>query len=71
MEEADLSVSSKLIRQVVVVRGEHEERRDPLHEVVQHRVGDGVAVMGACAPPELVEDDEGAAGSVLEDGARL
>jgi len=51
----------------VVVRGEKSDAADVGGEVVQHGVGDGQAVVGGRAAPELVEDDERAGGCVGED----
>ena len=57
----------KLGRQAVVVGGEEGEAAEVGGEVVEDGVGDGEAVVGACAAAELVEDDEGAGGSFGED----
>ena len=41
----------------------------PVGAVFQHRPGDGHAVIGGGAPADLVQDEQGAAGGVLQQSA--
>ncbi|KAH8715644.1 hypothetical protein HC256_004445 [Beauveria bassiana] len=57
--------------EILIVGDEECEAASFSNNVVQDRVGNGGAVVGACAPAKLVEDNEAAGGSGAEDTGRL
>lgn len=57
----------ELLGEGVVMGGEEADAADVRGDVMKDGLGDGNAVVGGCAAPELVEDDEGSRGRFRKD----
>ena len=58
MTKSNPGVSSKLGGEGVVVGGEEQAAVHPAAHVLQHSMGDGIAIKGASAPPQLIQDHQ-------------
>ena len=54
MTQANPGVSSKLSGEGVVVGGKEQAAVHPAAHVLQHSVGNGIAIKGAGPPPQLI-----------------
>lgn len=58
MSQANPGVSSKLGGEGMVVRGKQQSAVHLASEVLQHSVGNGIAIKGAGASPQLIQDHQ-------------